>query len=164
MHNWAYLGVKSLCRVNWKVVCVCVCAWLCVCVCVRARMCVMSSKLKLIKFNERDDLMSTSGLRTLIAIIREYLKWGSRDSIFSPLSGLLPLRSCVLWVHRVPGWLSGKESTCQCKIHGFNSWVWEDPPEKEMATHYSILWRIPWTEELGGLQSLESQSLTRLND
>ena len=30
----------------------------------------------------------------------------------------------------------------------------EDPLEKEMATHSSILtWRIPWTEELGGLQS-----------
>ena len=27
---------------------------------------------------------------------------------------------------------------------------WEDPLEKEMATHFSILaWRIPWTEELG---------------
>ena len=29
---------------------------------------------------------------------------------------------------------------------------WEDPPEEEMATHSSILaWRIPWTEESGGL-------------
>ena len=29
---------------------------------------------------------------------------------------------------------------------------WEDPLEKEMATHVSILaWRIPWTEEHGGL-------------
>ena len=35
---------------------------------------------------------------------------------------------------------------------------WEDPLEKGMATHSSILaWRIPWTEELGGLQSMESQ-------
>ena len=34
----------------------------------------------------------------------------------------------------------------------------EDPLEKEMATHSSILaWEIPWTEEPGGLQSLESQ-------
>ena len=38
------------------------------------------------------------------------------------------------------------------------TWVqslgWEDPLEKEMTTHSSILaWRIPWTEELGGLQS-----------
>ena len=34
----------------------------------------------------------------------------------------------------------------------------EDPLEKEMSTHSSILaWRIPWTEELGGLQSMGSQ-------
>ena len=33
-----------------------------------------------------------------------------------------------------------------------------DPLEKEMATHSSILaWRIPWTEEPGGLQCVESQ-------
>ena len=35
---------------------------------------------------------------------------------------------------------------------------WEDPLEKEMATHSSILaWRIPWTEEPGRLQSVGSQ-------
>ena len=35
---------------------------------------------------------------------------------------------------------------------------WEDPLEKGMATHFSILaWKIPWTEEPGGLQSIESQ-------
>ena len=35
---------------------------------------------------------------------------------------------------------------------------WEDPLEKEMATHCSILaWRIPWIEEAGGLQSTGSQ-------
>ena len=35
---------------------------------------------------------------------------------------------------------------------------WEDPLEEEMATHSSILaWRIPWTEEPGGLQSRGSQ-------
>ena len=33
---------------------------------------------------------------------------------------------------------------------------WEDPLEKEMVTHSSILaWTIPWTEETGGLQSTE---------
>ena len=35
---------------------------------------------------------------------------------------------------------------------------WEDPLEKEMATHSTTLaWRIPWTEEPGGLQSTGSQ-------
>ena len=48
-------------------------------------------------------------------------------------------------------------------------WVWslggedplgrEDPPEKKMATHSIILaWKIPWTEELGALQSTELQN------
>ena len=38
----------------------------------------------------------------------------------------------------------------------------EDPLEKEMATHSSILsWRIPWTEEPGGLQSMGSQRVGR---
>ena len=44
------------------------------------------------------------------------------------------------------------------------TWVqslgWEDTLEKAMATHSRILaWRIPWTEEAGRLQSVESQSI-----
>ena len=40
----------------------------------------------------------------------------------------------------------------------WETWVqslgWDDPLEKEMATDSSILaWKIPWTEDLGGLQS-----------
>ena len=43
------------------------------------------------------------------------------------------------------------------------TWVqslgWEDPLEKEMATHSSILaWRIPWREEPGGLQAMGLQT------
>ena len=53
----------------------------------------------------------------------------------------------------------------------WETWVqslgWEDPLEKEMATHSSVLaWRIPWTEELGGLQSTgrkESDMTERLH-
>ena len=42
-------------------------------------------------------------------------------------------------------------NTGRCKSHGFNPW-WEDPLEEGMSTHSSILaWRIPWTEETGGL-------------
>ena len=41
----------------------------------------------------------------------------------------------------------------------------EDLLEKEMATHSSILaWKIPWTEEPGGLQSMGSQSWTPLSN
>ena len=44
----------------------------------------------------------------------------------------------------------------------WETWVWslglEDPLQKEMATHSSIhAWKIPWTEEPGGLQSMGSQ-------
>ena len=41
----------------------------------------------------------------------------------------------------------------------------EDPLEKEMATHSNTFaWKIPWTEELGRLQSMGSQSRTRLSN
>ena len=44
------------------------------------------------------------------------------------------------------------------------TWVralgWEDPLEKEIGTHSRVLaWRIPWTEEPGGLQSMGSQKV-----
>ena len=58
-----------------------------------------------------------------------------------------------------PGGSGGKEPVC-------NEWDWvwslgqEDPQEKEMATHSSVLaWRIPWTEEPGQLQSMGLQSV-----
>ena len=52
----------------------------------------------------------------------------------------------AMWVTQVP-------SLCQ-------SLGWEDPLEKEMATHSSILaWRIPWTEKPGGLLSMGSQRM-----
>ena len=42
---------------------------------------------------------------------------------------------------------------------------WEDPLEKEMAIHArTIAWKISWTEEPGKLQSMGSQSRTRLSD
>ena len=45
------------------------------------------------------------------------------------------------------------------ETHGFDPWVGsKDPLGEGMATHSSILaWRIPWTEEPGGLRSMESQ-------
>jgi len=42
---------------------------------------------------------------------------------------------------------------------------WEDPIEKEMATHSSVLaWKFPWTEEPGGLQSQSHKSWTQLSN
>ena len=55
------------------------------------------------------------------------------------------------WSYRV------KHLPVMCKTQ-VQSLSLEDPLEKEMATHSSILaWRIPWTEEPGGLQSMGSQ-------
>ena len=58
----------------------------------------------------------------------------------------------------LPRWRSDKEPSCscrRCKRHGFHPWVGKIPLEKGMTTPSSILaWRIPWTEEPGGLRSL----------
>ena len=53
----------------------------------------------------------------------------------------------------LPLWLSGKETTFNAGNEGQ-----EDPLEEDMATHSSIrAWRIPWTEEPGGLESMGLQ-------
>ena len=63
-----------------------------------------------------------------------------------------------------PGGSAGKESACQCRRCKRRRFVpslgWEDPLEKEMVIHASILaWKVPWTEESGGLQSPGSQNV-----
>ena len=61
----------------------------------------------------------------------------------------------------LPWWLSGKEPPCQYRRFQVRSLDSEDPLEKGMTTHSSILvWRIPWTEKPGGLQSTVSQIIT----
>ena len=58
-----------------------------------------------------------------------------------------------------PGGSYGKESACNGGDQ-VQSLGWEDPLEKGMATHSSVLaWRIPWAEEPGRLQSMGSQRL-----
>ena len=61
-----------------------------------------------------------------------------------------------------PGGSAVKESTCNTG-DAQETWVqsldWENPLEKDMATHSSILaWKVPWTEEFGGLQSMGLQN------
>ena len=56
-------------------------------------------------------------------------------------------------------WTSSVAQMVKCPFAMQETWAWslgwEDPLEKEMATHSSILaWRTPWTEEPGGLQSV----------
>ena len=72
-----------------------------------------------------------------------------------------PIRSQEV-VTGLPWWLSGKESVCNYGDAGDAGSVPGSGrfPEEDMATHSSILaWRIPGTEEPGGLQSMESQSV-----
>ena len=95
----------------------------------------------------------------------------SLKALFSPriiqnIRGLCFFLHCCGWdlVVRMgfPGGSDGKESACNEGDWGSISLgrlrSWEDPLEKGMATHSSILaWNIPWTEEPGGLQSMRSQ-------
>ena len=72
------------------------------------------------------------------------------------LLGSLILGNCQGVLHP---WASLVAQRLKCLPAMRETWVqslgWEDPLEKEMATHSSPLaWRIPWTEEPGGLQSM----------
>ena len=66
-----------------------------------------------------------------------------------------------------PGWTSPAAQKVKNPPAMQETWVWSlgqrDPLEEGLAAHSSILaWRIPWTEEPGGLQSMGSQSRTQL--
>ena len=55
-----------------------------------------------------------------------------------------------------PGGSDGKKSACNEGDIG--DLGWEDPLEKRMIAHFGILaWRVPWTEEPGGLESMTLQ-------
>ena len=61
--------------------------------------------------------------------------------------------------HGLPWWLS-LQNLPTMQETPVPSLGWEDPLQKEMAAHSSLLAReIPWTEEPGGLQSMGSQSV-----
>ena len=86
-----------------------------------------------------------------------------RSSFFFVTKLPLHLRTSVIsdkgppyWFHGFPKWLSGKESAWQeTPVPTLGQ---EDPLEKEMAAHSSILaWKIPWSEEPGELQSMGLQ-------
>ena len=71
----------------------------------------------------------------------------------NPACSSAPGNSLCTFIWGFPGGSEGKESVCNARDLGQ-----EDPLEKEMATHVSILaWRIPWTEEPGRLQFMGSQ-------
>ena len=75
-------------------------------------------------------------LSIIIVRANAQLKWNLRTSLVAQMVKCLPAM---------------QETRVQ-------SLSWEDPLEKEMANHSSTLaWKIPWTEEPGGLQSMGSQ-------
>ena len=67
---------------------------------------------------------------------------------------------CLICIRRASLWLRSKESHAMQELQEkcVLSLGQEDPVEEGLATYFSVLsWRIPWTEEPGGLQSRRSQ-------
>ena len=84
---------------------------------------------------------------------RCFIVWATREDLL--------YKRLLICCSGLARYLSGKR-VCLPVQEPQEMWVWplgqEDPLEKEMATNSSILaWRIPWTEDPGGLQSLGSQ-------
>jgi len=65
---------------------------------------------------------------------------------------ILPLPNTVTWASLVAQVVKNLPAMQETWVQALG---WKDPLEKGMATHSSILaWRIPWTEDPGGLQSI----------
>ena len=80
-----------------------------------------------------------------------------KQSFSNLLSLSLSNYKATFWKHLCLHSSGGKESACNAGDPG-SFLGWEDPVEKEMAIHSSILaWTVPWTEEPGGLQSMGLQ-------
>ena len=86
--------------------------------------------------------------------------WMIRKDIVEPIAQEADLAKTILFERASPGGSDGKQSTCHYRRPGFDAWVGKIPLEKDMTTHSNILaWSIPWTEEPGELQSMQSQRI-----
>ena len=86
--------------------------------------------------------------------------WNSGDPGSIPGSGRSPGERIGYWLQY--SWASLVAQMVKDPFAMWKTWLWslgwEDPLEEGMATHSSVLaWRIPWTEEPSGLQSMGSQ-------
>ena len=89
-----------------------------------------------------------------------------KTSLFQPCGHCCVFQICqiYIYIHNHKLWASLVAQMVKNLTAVWETQVWclsrEDPMEKEMATHSSILdWRIPWTVEPGGLQSMGPQSV-----
>ena len=73
------------------------------------------------------------------------------------VSIFMPILYCFNWVSLVAQMVKNPPAMQKTWVQSLS---WEDPLEKGMATHFSILaWRIPKREEPGGLQSMRLQRI-----
>ena len=77
------------------------------------------------------------------------------------MSSFVTIESPVAWASLVAQMVKNLPAMWETQVQSLD---WEDPLEKGMAAHSSILaWRIPWTQELGKLPSMELQELDTTN-
>ena len=89
---------------------------------------------------------------------RRHIHWVENEEVIKPATEYA--RGVV--IKELCGSANGKEPACWYQRYETQVWSlgWDDSLEKVMASHSSILaWRIPWTEHLGGLQSIGSQGV-----
>ena len=74
---------------------------------------------------------------------------------FKPVGVLKKAVLSIFWAPLIAQWVKNPPAMQEPQVQFLG---WEDPLEKEIAAHSSILvWRIPWTEEPGRLQSMGLQ-------
>ena len=74
----------------------------------------------------------------------------------------LPVTPGVSWASLVAQMVKGLSAMQETWVQSLG---WEDPLEKEMSAHSSIIaWKIPWTDETGRLQFMRPQNWTPLSD
>ena len=68
----------------------------------------------------------------------------------------------TIWASQVAHWVKNPPAMQETSVRSLG---WEDPLEREMTTHSSILaWKIPWKEEPGGLVFRVTKSQTKLSN
>ena len=105
------------------------------------------------------NLTSLTGDGTCVPYIGRWVPhhWTTRQVLTTGTCCCLSLPSGNLWASLVVQMVKSPPAVQETWVR---SLAWEDPLEEGMATHSSILaWRIPWTEEPGGLQSMGSQKV-----